>query len=239
MLCFYTPNSWSDRMIVKSIKSRKSRKSQNSCVFCREQGGSKNTNFSKLYPELENRILLRSDNLTIFPCLGQLSPKHSLIITKQHFNTFAQALKSEITLGEEVSILISDFKKQYVENHETLLIFEHGAVCSDHGGCGIYHSHIHLVPIVNKVSIFSLYEFSNSPHYSLAECFANINPKSSYVFAGYFEEKLFINQRAQPLPSQYLRKKLASELDVDEWDWRKYQRQYSLPKMLNLALASR
>jgi len=211
------------------------KKNPDDCVFCREHNGSGDTNFAKIYPELDNRVLLGSDNLTIFPCIGQLTPKHSLIVTKQHFNTFAQAFNSNTSLEEEVSTLISEFQKLYVDNSEKLLIFEHGAICSGHGGCGIYHAHIHLVPVVNEVSIASLYDFSTQPYHLLSDCYAGIDPTNSYVFAGYFDSGLFIEERKSPLTSQYLRKKLAAQLNVSEWDWRNFQSQPSLPAMLNLA----
>ena len=203
-----------------------------SCVFCREQNGSADTNFARIYPELDNRTLLESENLTIFPCIGQLAPKHSLIATKRHFNTFAQVFNVDSIMTEEVSSLISEFKRLHVNGAEKLLIFEHGAVCSDDGGCGIYHAHIHLVPVVDDVSIESLYKFSGKSHYLLSDCYANVDSNSSYVMAGYFDGQLFLNARDEPLTSQYLRKKLANQLDVEEWNWQNYQSQNSVNVML-------
>jgi diadenosine tetraphosphate (Ap4A) HIT family hydrolase len=215
------------------------RESGVSCVFCRERDGEDDTNFARIYPELDSRILLESDNLSIFPCIGQLTRKHSLIATKQHLNTFAQAFNSDSCLYEEVSTLISEFKLLHVEDSERLLIFEHGAICSDSGGCGIYHAHIHLVPVSNDIVISSLYEFSVPSRHRLADCYRNIDYEKSYVFAGYFDSELFIEERAVPLRSQYLRQKLAFQLNVDEWDWRKYQYQPSLQHMLDLAITSK
>lgn len=208
------------------------KKHVDSCVFCREQNGSTDTNFARIYPNLDSRTLLESENLTIFPCIGQLTPKHSLIATKQHFNTFAQGFEVSTSMSEEVSSLISEFKRLHVDGAERLLIFEHGAVCGDNGGCGIYHAHIHLVPVADKISLEALYEFSNEPRYLLSDCYAGIDSGSSYVMAGYFDGELFLDAREEPLTSQYLRRKLASRLNVEEWDWMNYQSQHSFTAML-------
>lgn len=208
-----------------------------SCVFCREQNDERETNFAKIYPELGSRVLLESNNLVIFPCIGQLAPKHSLIATKQHFNTFAQARNIDSGFDLEVFALISEFKKLYMSNNEKLLIFEHGAICVDHGGCGIYHAHIHLVPVVDDISVQLLYDFSTRSHSMISGCYDSVDSTHSYVLVGYLDRELFIEKRAEPLPSQYLRKKLASQLGVDEWDWRESRRQPSLHKMLDVTCA--
>lgn len=204
-----------------------------SCVFCREQNESRNTNFAKLYPDLDSRNIIESDNLAIFPCIGQLTDKHCLIVTKRHFNTFAQASNSGKISSDEIQELILNFAKQYMSNTEHLLCFEHGALCEEVGGCGIYHAHIHLIPIKDKISISSLYNFSGAPMDSLAASLAALDPNKSYIMAGLFDlNKIYIEERKIPLASQYLRKQLAGILNVDNWDWRLCKKQTSLVNML-------
>ena len=63
------------------------------CVFCREIGGSRNTNFATRYPEISSRIVGETEHLVAFPCIGQLAKGHFLVAPKSHLTTFRDSMR--------------------------------------------------------------------------------------------------------------------------------------------------
>lgn len=203
------------------------------CVFCRELSGSRDTNFARLYPEVDNRIIAETNNLVAFPCIGQLSPGHYLIATKKHHPKFADFLKDESSKREELTHIIESTHQKLGYSKAQSLYFEHGAASQTDGGCGIYHAHLHIVPNAGNIVISELPVKTSRIFNRLEECYSNIDKETPYALFGSEQHGYNYSTLTTPLPSQTLRKKVSSAMSVEIWDWQIAGREEHLLKMLN------
>lgn len=199
------------------------------CDFCNENIGLP-TIYNEIYGE-EQRTVYESKTFRVFPCMGQLREGHLLIASKAHVNSIGQLKRSEQQELKNLMVYITDFyRKNY--NMEALC-FEHGALndFGQNGGCGIYHMHMHMVPIkkeeyaeiVNKVSserenhLYNAAEIYDTSQY--------IRENMTYIFIEYIDElsniwSILINDN-NFFESQYMRKIVGETVHVKEWDWKK------------------
>lgn len=203
------------------------------CVFCREFSGSRDTNFARLYPELDSRIIAETKNLVAFPCIGQLSPGHYLIATKKHQPTFADFIKDESSKLEELVHIIDITHQKLGFSKAQSLYFEHGARDQIDGGCGIYHAHLHIVPNAGKIIISELPSKTSRMSSSMEECYSNIDNEVPYALFGSEQNGYNCATLTSSLPSQTLRKKVSSAMSVEIWDWKKAGREENLLNILS------
>ena len=116
------------------------------CDFCDEINNIE-TIYNKIYGG-KSRVVCSTEHFIVFPCMGQLREGHLLIISKKHIN--AIGLLDVLAMEELRRLLfaiVGYFKNEYGKE---LLCFEHGALSDDgsYGGCGIFHMHLHLLPII-------------------------------------------------------------------------------------------
>lgn len=197
-----------------------------SCVFCRELNNSTETNFHRLYPEEISRVIAQTKSLVAIPCIGQLADDHCLILPKKHSSTFAGACIENTELPDELEELLLSLSSILSIDLHTTQFFEHGAIAPDHGGCGIYHAHMHIVPNAGHLSLNPSAEATtNSPFGTLKEALSQgLNRSTHYILHGSpvlgFETRIL----GEPLPSQTLRRLLAERIGNPRWDWRSYGR---------------
>lgn len=192
------------------------------CVFCREISGSRDTNFSRLYPESESRVIAETDSFIAFPCIGQLAEGHFLIVPKKHQNTLAQAQNGLSNFESELDRVLADAHVFLGAEQAESLYFEHGAFGGQHGGCGIYHAHLHIVPMAGHVSCDGL-----APRGKTAEAmnlygvYKSAPADKPYALFGSKRNGFSCWELAEPMESQTLRRFVAGALEVESWDWRK------------------
>ncbi|WP_303638909.1 hypothetical protein [Stenotrophomonas tuberculopleuritidis] len=197
-----------------------------SCVFCREMNNSTETNFHRLYPEKNSRVIAQTKHLIAIPCIGQLVDDHCLILPKKHHSTFAGACIDEAELPHELEELLLSLSNILSIDLHTTQYFEHGAIASDHGGCGIYHAHMHIVPNAGHLSLNPSTEATtNSPFGTLKEALSqDLNRSTHYILHGSPMLGFQTCILDEPLPSQTLRRLLAERIGNPRWDWRSYGR---------------
>lgn len=202
------------------------------CVFCREIMGHQDTNFARLYPEIESRFILSTSNFHIMPCIGQLYETHCLLIPKSHVSCFRE-LKS--LYMDEIESFLLKFTT-YFKKNDDLLIFEHGVNGPSDGGCGIYHAHLHLIIVPPDFDPWRIYTFNNNHYFSTLEncLLTDCIKESPYVLVGTKSKGFKIEQCNKKLPSQYLRSCIAPYLGISNWDWREYGKQDSFYKILEI-----
>ncbi|EXE93042.1 Diadenosine tetraphosphate (Ap4A) hydrolase [Acinetobacter pittii] len=201
----------------------------NDCVFCRELNGSRDTNFAERYPEIKSRVIFETESLAAFPCIGQLVCGHFLIVPKSHDCTLAQTQKRLSNFEQELFLILREVHLILGFELNDSLIFEHGALGPNDGSCGIYHAHLHVLPSTSKIAAFELYNFQNKdPMRNLESLLKNIPIDKPYIFAGNMKEGFYHTLLEEPLPSQTLRKAIANQLNTEQWDWRKSQREESM-----------
>lgn len=210
----------------------------NDCVFCREIDGGRDTNFAIRYPEIDSRIIYETASLVAFPCIGQLTRGHFLIVSREHNCTF-RSIKSRLkSLSQELNELNAGVHERLGIQMEDSLIFEHGALDPLNGGCGIYHAHLHVVPNAGNVHPCHVFNFENKkPVLNLELALDKIPLNSSYVLTGSIGLGFYCQSISSPLSSQYLRRNVAHALGVNEWDWRKTMREENMISTLSVANA--
>lgn len=204
------------------------------CVFCREISGSRETNFAKLYPELSSRVIAETESFIAFPCIGQLIDGHFLVIPKIHNPTIAQSLFGDGSLKGELQSILSKAHKFINMEQEQSLYFEHGALGAEHGGCGIYHAHLHVLPNAGGINCRDLFaQASDSNTSNLFKIYSEVLPEKSYAIIGSDEMGFHHWQLSQPLESQTIRKYVANCLGTSEWDWRKSGSEKNMHSLLS------
>ena len=205
----------------------------NDCVFCRELNGSRDTNFATRYPEIQSRIIYETESLVAFPCIGQLVNGHFLVVPKNHDCTLAQTQKRLNNLNQELTHLLKEVHLILGFELTDSLIFEHGALGPNDGSCGIYHAHLHVLPSASQVNVSGLYNFQNKDLITNIESvLKNTSVDKPYIFAGNLKDGFYHLQLKEALPSQTLRKAIATQLDKNEWDWRKAEREENMLSIL-------
>lgn len=200
----------------------------NECDFCLEFSNINEYKFSsfyQLFPHLNDRILLETENFVVVPSFGQIVEGYLLIITKFHILSMGELspqLHSELNGIIQYSTEIIQFAY-----NTGCIQFEHGAVTSKNtGGCCIDHAHLHLVPLNLKMSdiydnfYFRMerYEAQNFP--DSTKLLLNQNKPYLYIkiFSDFYFNPILLD--ATDLPSQYMRRIIAKLVGKpDEWDW--------------------
>ena len=196
------------------------------CIFCDEIHAGPNENFASRYPEFGSRILWNDDTLFAMPCIGQLQPGHFMIIPVSHHPTFRDARAVLGPLDQRIAAGIEQGCRALGLSDSALLVFEHGARDPHDGGCGIYHAHLHVVPVNRSFDIPALFGLDMvDAASSLEALFDAIDEDCSYALGGIWGEGYQCQQLSAPLPSQYMRRKLAGALGEKQWDWRESWRE--------------
>ena len=206
------------------------------CVFCRELNGSRKTNFARLYPEIGSRIIAQTDEFVAFPCIGQLTKGHFLITPRQHICTMAQSTLQRDSDFSKISALILEVHNLLGFDPQESLYFEHGALDEKNGGCGIYHAHLHVLPSSGFVD--------GKKFFGASKCFTTKTLEHSYSLAptnkpyaviGSAQHSYHCYELDNALPSQFLRKNVATTLNITNWDWRNSKREPALLRILEEA----
>lgn len=190
------------------------------CEFCRELSGHPDNRYHKIYRDSEEtRIVAETSNFIAMPTLGQIFPGSLLILPRFHIETCAQLnIDHQLELVEFIQS-VSFITKQFGE----LIFFEHGATACTGGSCGIYHAHLHVVPLPAKVSPKLLFEEHRSVARNLLQVFDTLKECNHYLLIGDQDSVVFteVHQLNTRPSSQFFRRRLAERFGVGRpWDWR-------------------
>jgi diadenosine tetraphosphate (Ap4A) HIT family hydrolase len=205
------------------------------CEFCDEFcGGGQNSFATRYLDVLEDRTVLETDHVKVLPSLGHFVKGYLLLVPKPHYCTLADAPRNVIREVEETKrTLIRHLSALY----GPYVFFEHGARALDAGGCGIYHAHLHALPLsVDEVLAKLKGQFPYRPIGSLLGLKSATSSKS-YLYCE--------NSRAQSrlffptsLPSQFMRRLIAEAAGIPQWDWRQSGREDALLATRNEVLTA-
>jgi diadenosine tetraphosphate (Ap4A) HIT family hydrolase len=201
------------------------------CDFCDEFSGGLENSFTARYgSDLKSRIILKTENFSVLPSLGQIVEGYLLIVPTKHYTALADL---PMQLVQELSRLCGRVRSALFDTYGPALLFEHGVRAGQSGGCGIEHAHLHAVPFAYAIE--PVEELKQRHSFKFIRGISEINNEvprtSSYL---YYE-----NISGQPcvfdvdfVPSQYLRKLLAESAGIDLWDWREYGKERALVSTL-------
>jgi diadenosine tetraphosphate (Ap4A) HIT family hydrolase len=201
------------------------------CEFCDEFNDQARTRFHDIYsPSLETRIVKRTKNFVVFPTLGQLFAGSLLIASKAHIERVSDIRKE---IQSEMVCLLNDLKSS-LRQFGNVLLFEHGAKSNSLGGCGIYHAHIHLVPLPAYVSSNELFRLTFLGAESLMDAWHKVSASDEYLVVEDCSGNIYYTMADKSrggFGSQYARRRLAEHFQLDDpWDWRAYK--WAEPKLL-------
>jgi diadenosine tetraphosphate (Ap4A) HIT family hydrolase len=197
------------------------------CDLCNELNG-KDCRFTKMYQKhIKSRVIFQTSNFAVIPTIGQIVEGHALVLPFKHYTAIGGLPRGKILELENLldlvnGAIISAYGVQPI-------FFEHGTACEgkESGGCGIYHMHLHVVPLPNGVNFQTSIGLPLKEIASLFELQDIISEGRSYLLYIDQANNKFVSEN-ECLPSQYMRKKLAETLGSKDWDWRGYQREERL-----------
>jgi diadenosine tetraphosphate (Ap4A) HIT family hydrolase len=189
------------------------------CEFCQELQGHSGARFTELYPDIDSRIVARTANFVALPTLGQLFPGSLLVLPREHRETCAELsrdLRNEMCAFLYELLTIS---RRFGEP----VFFEHGASAHTGGSCGIYHAHLHVVPLPSRVRPSLLFDEHQAAVSDLAHALQVLTACDHYLLLGNESNVVYsrVDCMAVQPSSQYFRRKLAQRFGVTRpWDWR-------------------
>lgn len=189
------------------------------CEFCDELVGRPST-FSRLYSGvLSDRVVARAGSFVAFPTIGQIYPRYLLIVPEDHVENLAGLVPERMS---ELARFVEQLTER-VAAGSPWVAFEHGAAQATGGGCGIYHAHLHLVPLPRPIGIGEALPRITHRFPTLAAALVASRAVPEYLLFGTAEgyATLDISSNRQDFPSQYFRQLLVTALDASgPWDWR-------------------
>ena len=191
------------------------------CEFCAELHGHPGVRFRDIYPDIDSRIVARYDQLVAFPTLGQLFPGSLLMVPEQHYETCADfPFRLKMSMRSFLDRLLVTIRRFGVP-----VFFEHGARDSTGGGCGIYHAHLHLVPLPEKVSPASLFPEHHHVAGDFLDALVHLDGCGHYLLMGDETDVRYsrVDSMATEPGSQYFRRLLVRHFGLTRsWDWREF-----------------
>jgi len=171
-------------------------------------------------PNPEDEIIDESENFYAKAALGHFVFGYSLIISKEHFLSFAY-------LPEHLFPELEAFRDNVLDKlhnicQHPITIMEHGALnrCQRGGSC-IDHAHLHLMPLAADLYPILSERFSFGELESMSDVRRFNDAQIPYLY--YQREGLPSHavQLSQDVPSQTLRRIACQALGTPElWDWR-------------------
>lgn len=190
------------------------------CGFCQFDGYDREASSSlgdAEDPDLAGRPFVRlSKELLITPTLGPLHPGHLLLLPRHHVTSFVEIGASKWAATSRVAREARNQLANYWRRH--IVVFEHG-VGQSGGGCGVDHAHLHLVPASKAPNLSPLGYLAWSRTTDtrwLADAFPM---RDGYFYVSLSPTEHYLASVQSP-ESQTLRRWLAEETGVAEWDWR-------------------
>jgi len=189
------------------------------CEFCEDIQGHLNSRFRTIYPQFGSRIVAETANFVALPTLGQIFPRSVLILPRAHRETCAELSRE---LRSEMCTFVAElvtFSQRFGEP----VFFEHGAGAHTGGSCGIYHAHLHLVPLPRRVPPCVLFDEHQEEATDLSHALQALSGCDHYLFLGNKDGVVYsrVDLMAARPSSQYFRRILAQRFGVARpWDWR-------------------
>lgn len=168
----------------------------------------------------EDEIIDESENFYAKAALGHFVFGYTLIISKEHFHSFAY-------LPEQLFPEVEAFRDRVLDKLHNLCqhpisIMEHGALnrCQPGGSC-IDHAHLHLIPLAADLFPILSDKFSFDELGGFIEVRRFKEAQTSYLFYQREELRSYAVKLSQEVPSQLLRRIACHALGTPElWDWR-------------------
>jgi diadenosine tetraphosphate (Ap4A) HIT family hydrolase len=139
-----------------------------------------------------------------------------LLAPTEHFENFSEAIRSHESEFAAAFALVKD--KVSAFGH--VLAFEHGATKSSGGACGIYHAHMHFVPLPYRTTAGNLGFEIERAHSNLESALMSVRGRSEYILLQDTQGDISTLSGA-PFGSQFMRKRIVEAFGLGApTDWR-------------------
>lgn len=207
------------------------------CDFCAEFHGNPENRFHKIYGPSVSRILLRKAGFIVLPTIGQIFEGSLLILPERHIERIASLNQGQ--LADCMHVL--DHAVTEVSKYGVPIVFEHGATSCSQGGCGIYHAHIHVVPLPSGTKATCEDLMPHSPYEvfpAIHEAYRGLTNINEYLLlrdtTGTVATLCVSPEIKHLVPSQVFRQRLQENFGLKQpWDWRAYSQEQSLLQVVN------
>jgi len=165
----------------------------------------------------DESIIYKDDNVFITPDIAPVAEGHFLIVSKVHWNSFANADENTYASLEQAK----DFLKKYVFTNKKLLFFEHGAVRKNTAGACINHAHMHVIPIFFEIDIdgfistFASSEKIEANKHSILQCAKDNQP---YIYYEIEKDNSWLYP-VEVLPHQFFRMMVSYRFSIKHYRW--------------------
>jgi diadenosine tetraphosphate (Ap4A) HIT family hydrolase len=206
------------------------------CSLCGEFAGSSLALPAQLMPGgVETRILWEGNDWLLIPTIGPLTPGHLLLVPREHYFSVLRC-PSEV-LSEFNGLLEACASKLQSLYRKDVMVFEHGMV-EGQKNCGacIEHAHLHIAPGPSTFISSATSQFAGWSYRSAITDLIPLIGNSPYMLVGRVKPHTFfgVRQCKDHVPSQFLRRKFAEELDEKvDWDWRRHPNTNTFLKTMN------
>jgi diadenosine tetraphosphate (Ap4A) HIT family hydrolase len=196
------------------------------CEFCIEIANEPFSRFKKMYGNFyKNRIIMNKDGFVVMPTIGQIFKGSLLIMPLTHYETMAEL---PLSMLKRLNPILAYLERK-VEKFGIPILFEHGARCKTGASCGIYHAHLHLVPVPKRIFFSDVLPYFDWSTYSLIDAFDRLRQSDHYLL---FRDSTGKFVALEPMPdnfsrfnSQYFRRTLAKHFNINApWDWHLYDK---------------
>ena len=189
------------------------------CEFCDEVNG-RPSRFKRYYAQLiPSRVLIERAGFIVMPSMGQVVSGSLMMLPRQHVERFSDFDDDTKVRAEQMIGTIARAAGPSVA------VFEHGARSRTGGACGIYHAHVHIVPLPKNLRHQDLARGLTETPNRLSEAWKRLAQANEYLllsdgFSRSWTRDVAPSERAD-FPSQHFRRVLASACACpDRWDWR-------------------
>lgn len=195
------------------------------CDFCNEFSGGKENSFADRY-QLPSRVVGSTANFSVIPTIGQIVEGYLLVIPVRHYTALADM---PADLMSEVSELCRRVRRTLSQAYGPSLLFEHGIRGAHAGGCGVEHAHLHVVPFAPGNDPIEKLKTNHSFKTigGISDLRQQVSPNSPYLYYEQTNGQAWMCE-IEHIPSQYIRRLLATSIGVELWNWRECGREQRL-----------
>src|SRR5947207_13804669 len=119
------------------------------CDVCDELSAHGGTSLHSIYAGLlEARIALRDCGFAALPTIGQLFEGSYLVIPTRHVEKYTEMSRPQ---RQKAQAFLADVERR-LQRYGPTIAYEHGASSVNGTGCGVYHAHVHVVPLPQATS---------------------------------------------------------------------------------------
>ncbi|MEW1735601.1 HIT domain-containing protein [Nocardia beijingensis] len=165
-----------------------------------------------------SRIIWEDDDLLVLPTIGPIAAGHTMILTREHYLSFAHVPEE---LAHRVEKVTADLSER-IGRFGSVILFEHGPMSEGAlGGACTDHAHLHCLPIGDADIKARIDErLTGRRITSLADLSEQLQRNQAYVFYRSQRGESWVYDVTVDLPCQFLRRITAEAVgNAEQWDW--------------------